>query len=158
MCYKFLDLYKKTERNTKNLKLKPITTDDVRIISKEFSEIGKMNIIKLEIYSENIDLYDFSIKKGKCIDDELIEKILSCKLKVGKDKIQVYVCVYAASVEIAQNNTCRHHCTYCYANFNYETVEKNTILYNIKLSILILLPTKDDKIATRDMKSICIKH
>lgn len=154
----FVDLYKKIERNTRSLKLKPMTEKDMLTIAKEFSNIGKKYDIKLETCSEGIDLSQFGIKKGKCIDDELIEKILGCKVKVNKDKTQREVCGCVASIDIGQYNTCRHHCAYCYANFNYKTVENNSILHDVKSPMLIGVPSKDAKITTRDMKSVCVKH
>ena len=154
----FVDLYKKTERNTKMLNLKPITIEDMRKIADEFSKIASKYDITLETCSESVDLSDFGIKKGKCIDDGLIERLLGCKLKVGKDKTQRDVCGCVASVDIGQYNTCRHHCAYCYANFNYETVENNIILHDVHSPMLIGVPSKDAKITSRDMKSICVKH
>lgn len=154
----FVDLYKKTERNTKMLNMKPITIDDIRRIAEEFSKIASIYDIKLETCSESVDLSEFGIKKGKCIDDELIEKILGCKLKIEKDKTQRDVCGCVASVDIGQYNTCRHHCAYCYANFNYKTVENNIILHDVNSPMLIGAPSKDAKITPRDMKSACVKH
>lgn len=154
----FVDLYKKTERNTRNLKLKPMTENDMRNIAKKFSIIGNKYNIKLETCSESIDLSKFGIKKGKCIDNELIERIVGCKLKVDKDKTQREVCGCVASVDIGQYNTCRHHCAYCYANFNYKTVENNIILHDVHSPMLIGTPSKDAKIIPRDMKSVCVKH
>ena len=154
----FVDLYKKTERNTKDLGLIRMTEESMEEIAREFSNIAKRNNIVIETCSEAINLEKFGIQKGKCIDDRLISNILGCKLKVNKDKTQRDVCGCVSSIDIGQYNTCRHHCAYCYANYNYKTVENSVILHDVNSPMLIGVPPNDAKITTRDMKSVCVKH
>lgn len=80
----FIDLYKKTNKNTKDLNLKSITSNDIYTIASKFSEIAKIFDIELEICSEEYDLSKFGIKKGKCIDDKVIEEITGYEVKVKK--------------------------------------------------------------------------
>ena len=65
----FVDLYKKTERNTKELNLMPMSIENIKEISKRLSIIANKYGLSLETCSEGYDLTEFGIKKGKCIDD-----------------------------------------------------------------------------------------
>lgn len=150
----FIDLYKKTERNTKDLNLSPMDIDKIREISAKLALIASEYGLLLETCSEGYDLTEFGIKKGKCIDDALVSKIIGYEVKAKKDDTQRDVCGCIKSVDIGQYNTCRHHCLYCYANFNYNQVEGNFKLHNENNPLLIGEVRKDAKITTRDMKSI----
>lgn len=150
----FIDLYKKTERNTKDLDLIPMNIEQIREISKKLSSIANKYNLLIETCSEGYDLTEFGINKGKCIDDDLVSKIIGYEVNVKKDDTQRDVCGCVKSVDIGQYNTCRHHCLYCYANFNYKQVEDNYKLHNKNNPLLIGEVREDAKITTRDMKSI----
>lgn len=150
----FLDLYSKTKRNTKNLRLKEINKNDMCDIAERFAAIALEYNIKIETCCEEIDFLKYGIRKGKCIDDELISRIINCPVKVKKDDTQREVCGCVKSIDIGEYNTCKHNCLYCYANFNYNTVEKNYSMHDSKSNILALHLIGDEKITTRDMKSI----
>lgn len=150
----FVDLYKKTERNTKDLGLIPMNIENIKEISRKLSIIASKYGLLIETCSEGYDLTEFGIKKGKCIDDTLVSKIIGYEVKAKKDDTQRDVCGCVKSVDIGQYNTCRHHCLYCYANFNYNQVEDNFKLHNENHPLLIGEVRKDAKITTRDMKSI----
>ena len=150
----FVDLYKKTERNTKELNLMPMSIENIKEISKRLSIIANKYGLSLETCSEGYDLTEFGIKKGKCIDDKLISEIIGYEVKAKKDDTQREVCGCVKSVDIGQYNTCRHHCLYCYANFNYSQGEENFKLHNKNNPLLIGEVRNDAKITIRDMKSI----
>ncbi|GLC30559.1 DUF1848 domain-containing protein [Clostridium omnivorum] len=154
----FLDLYKKTERNIKELNIEPISDVDMFQIAEVFSKISSKYIIELETCSEGIDLFKYGIKKGKCIDDKLIAKIMNADIDVGKDDTQREVCGCVKSVDIGQYDTCKHHCLYCYANFNYKLVEENCLKHNPKSPLLVGSIKGDEKITIREMKSIKINN
>jgi hypothetical protein len=150
----FVDLYKKTERNTKELDLIPMDIEQIKKISKELSLIANKYDLLIETCSEGYDLTEFGINKGKCIDDTLVSKVIGYEVNVKKDDTQRDVCGCVKSVDIGQYNTCRHHCLYCYANFNYSQVEDNYKLHNKNNPLLIGEVREDAKITVRDMKSI----
>lgn len=150
----FIDLYKKTERNTKALDIIPITMDSITEISKRFSLIANKYNISIETCSEGYDLSKFGIKKGKCIDDDIISKVTGYEVNVKKDDTQRDVCGCVKSIDIGQYNTCKHHCLYCYANFNYGQVESNSKMHDKNYPLLIGKIRDDAKITIRKMKSV----
>ena len=153
----FIDLYKKTERNTKELKLLPMTDEVIEEIAEKLSKIAKKYELKIEICSEGIDLSKYGIKKGKCIDDKLVSKVMEYEIDVKKDDTQREVCGCVKSIDIGQYNTCRHHCLYCYANFNYAQVEDNYLQHDKEAPVLVGKIREDGKITEREMKSIKVK-
>lgn len=150
----FIDLYKKTERNTKILNIIPITMENIMEISKRFSSIANKHNISIETCSEAYDLSEYGIKKGKCIDDNIISKVIGYEVNVKKDDTQRDVCGCVKSIDIGQYNTCRHHCLYCYANFNYNQVEENSKMHDKNYPLLMGKVRDDAKITVRKMKSI----
>lgn len=150
----FLDLYKKTERNTKGLNINSISENDMKDLARNLAIIASKYKIDIETCSEGIDLSEYGVKKGKCIDDKLISRILNVPIEVKKDDTQREVCGCVKSVDIGQYNTCKHYCLYCYANFNYKTVEDNCLKHNAKVPILVDSLKGDERIVTREMKSI----
>lgn len=150
----FIDLYKKTERNTKNLNILPTTIESIHSLSKEFFQIAQKHNINIETCSEAYNLTEFGINKGKCIDDRLVSTIMGYEVNVKKDDTQREVCGCVKSIDIGQYNTCKHHCLYCYANFNYKQVEENFKLHDKKYPLLIGKVREDAKITVRPMKSV----
>lgn len=150
----FIDLYKKTERNTKELNIMPMDLNQIEEIAYKLSSIASGYGIAIETCSEGYDLTELGVQKGKCIDDKLVSKIIGAEVNVKKDNTQRDVCGCVKSVDIGQYNTCRHHCLYCYANFNYKQVEANYKKHDKEYPLLIDKVRDDAKITTRDMKSI----
>ena len=102
----------------------------MREFANDLSRIAADNNIKLGSCAEKIDLDDCGIVHNCCIDRELIEKIVGCKLNVGKDKNQRIECGCVESVEIGTYNTCKNGCVYCYANYSLKSVETNVAKYD----------------------------
>ncbi|URZ07478.1 DUF1848 domain-containing protein [Clostridium felsineum] len=150
----FLDLYKKTERNTKCLNIHKMDENSMREIAKQLQSIASRHSIIIETCSEGIDLSEYGIKKGSCIDEKLISKIIDFPIDVKKDDNQRELCGCVKSVDIGQYNTCKHHCLYCYANFNEKLVNYNILSHNPKTPVLAYNLKGDEKIIVREMKSI----
>lgn len=148
----FLDDYKKISKNIKNLNVKEISDEEMYIIAENFAETADKYNLKIESCAEQIDLEKFGINHGKCIDDELIEKITGYKIKACKDGQRIS-CGCIKCIDIGEYNTCLHKCLYCYANINKDTAFKNYKLHN-KFSPLLIgdVDTLKDKIIERNIK------
>jgi DNA repair photolyase len=149
----FLDVYKKCERNMKILMYRTLTDEEILILSSEISKIAMEHGIILETCAEEIDLTSIGIIKGKCIDDELISKISNKNLIIGKDKNQREICGCVASIDIGSYNTCKHNCIYCYANYDLNTVLKNSNEHDNHSALLCGSLLGDEKITERKMVS-----
>ncbi len=149
----FIDLYKKTERNVKGLNIQELSNDTMLEIAERFSLIACRNGLEINTCSESIDLNQFGIKHGKCIDDVLIHKILGdSSFKLNKDKGQRKECGCVESVDIGANNTCKHFCAYCYANTSQKVVEKNSQHHYPNSSLLCGELKGDEEIHFRNGK------
>lgn len=145
----FLDIYPKNKKNMDNLLSYDLSDSELRGFAKELSNIAKENHIKIGSCAEKIDLDEYGIIHNSCIDKELIEKIIGCKLKINKDKNQRIECGCVESVEVGTYNTCKNGCVYCYANYSAKSVESNFQKYDPLSPLLCGHIEKDDKISTR---------
>ena len=150
----FLDIYPKNKKNMDNLLSYDLSDSELRGFAKELSNIAKEKNIKIGSFAEKIDLDEYGIIHNSCIDKELIEKIIGCKLKINKDKNQRIECGCVESVEVGTYNTCKNGCVYCYANYSAKSVESNFQKYDPLSPLLCGHIEKDDKISTRKVVSL----
>ena len=149
----FIDVYKKSERNIKQLNLAAVSERQMIETGKVFSEIAARYGMKVATCSEYIDLSPFGIEHAKCIDDRLISEITGESIIVKKDKNQRNVCGCVQSIDIGAYNTCHHGCIYCYANFSGNSVDNNVLKHDPKSPMLIGSVEPDDIIRERKTES-----
>lgn len=138
----FADFYKKTERNLSSIpdfKYYDILNDhnSLHDLITWMCYVAKENGMMIESCSEEIDLSTFGIEHGKCIDGKLIENIFGISTNLIKDPGQREACGCIRSIDIGSYNTCLHGCSYCYATFNSEIVNKNKRNHNPESPFLI---------------------
>ena len=126
----FLDLYGKTRRNLKAVNIHPyedIDTDDPKIskMLRAFHDISESNGLKIFSCAEKRNLEPFGIRRGKCIDDELIRDIFGIHVNPEKDRNQREYCGCVKSKDIGMYDTCLHGCVYCYAVSKHEKAVEN---------------------------------
>lgn len=152
IIFSFLDDYKKISKNIKQLNIKEISAEEMYIMAEYFAETAKKYNLKIESCAEQIDLERFGINHGKCIDNELIEKITGCKISAGRDN-QRNACGCIKCIDIGEYNTCMHKCLYCYANINKDAAFKNYELHDKKSPLLTgHVDEIKDKITDRNIK------
>ncbi len=150
----FMDLYAKTKRNTEKLNIKEISNSEIKEIAGKMAKIAIKNKLSIETCAEQIDPKEVGIAHGSCIDKDLTEQIIGCRLKVNKDKNQRDECGCFESVEVGTYNTCKNGCKYCYANFNEQQVEASVKLYDVNSPLLCGNIGTKDKITERKVKSL----
>lgn len=128
-------------------------------IAEKFAEIGEKNSLEIESCAEKIDLEEYGIKHGKCIDDRLIEEVTHKKFaETQKKDGQRNFCGCIKYIDIGEFNTCKHGCLYCYANINKNKVKEQSKKHNEKSPILIgnAKEMETTKRKEEDTKSIMI--
>ncbi|MBE3089167.1 MAG: DUF1848 domain-containing protein, partial [Actinobacteria bacterium] len=108
----FLDVYSRTAKNLSHVNYKDISNEDMKDIGKKISESIKEYKYDFGIFtcSEKINLEDYGIKNGKCIDDKLISEIFNIEISAKKDDTQREECGCVKSVDIGTYNTCDNGC------------------------------------------------
>jgi len=133
----FLDSYRHMQNKMSALHIRMPDEAQMRGLAKEISKIAAGHRMKVETCAEQIDLSDLGVEHGKCIDDRLISELTGINLKLEKDKHQRELCGCVTSVDIGEYNTCRHLCSYCYANVSVQKVERNRLLHDAQSPLLI---------------------
>ncbi|WP_113674320.1 DUF1848 domain-containing protein [Vallitalea guaymasensis] len=151
----FLDVYSKTKRNMKKIDFQEINEDDMRRIAEKFSMIASEFKVPIETCSELIDLEDYGIKHGKCIDDKLVSRLNNCNVVISKDANQRDICGCVKSIDIGAYNTCSHNCLYCYANFSEKAMINNIGKHDSSSPFLIGNIENDDVVKERKMEKYC---
>ena len=150
----FADLYAKNAKNMKALNSFSLAENDLITFGREIALIAGNHDIKVAACAEKADLSSCGIEHNHCIDKELIEKMIGCKIQADKDKNQRKECGCIESIETGTYNTCKNGCQYCYANYSQESVSQNCKLYDAYSPLLCGRVTENDKITERKVKSL----
>lgn len=138
----FADLYSKTDRNLNKIESlhyvdivqnHEMLLELVHYMHKVASSLG----MEIESCAEDIDISQAGVQHGKCIDDRLIKDVFGITLDSRKDTGQREACGCIKSIDIGTYNTCLHGCSYCYATFSDNTVQKNKQKHDSKSPFLI---------------------
>jgi DNA repair photolyase len=137
VIFSFLDGYKKIAKNMQELNVREISNEDMKVIAGEFVKVAEEYGLSLETCAEKIDLRDIGIKPARCIDGDLIERIIGYKI-MNKDILDGNRehCGCMKCIDIGQYDSCIHNCLYCYANVNKDKALNNYKIHNPKSPIL----------------------
>lgn len=128
-----MDIYKKAGRRLANLQKQGIEIVDYQGKSSERFDFLMEHLVQtasshnLEIFScsEVIDLTQYGIAKGKCIDDDYIRKVFNISVSQKKDPSQRAECGCVISKDIGMYDSCLFGCQYCYATTSFERAKIN---------------------------------
>lgn len=150
----FVDVYTKNKKHMEAIGAYDVNESVLIDFCEKLSRTAKANGMTIGSCAECIDLEKFGIEHNCCIDKKLIEDLIGCKIKVGKDRNQRPECGCAESLEIGTYDTCQNGCRYCYANAGQARVIKNSSQYNPNSPLLCGLLTEEDKLSERKVKSL----
>lgn len=125
VVFSFIDFYKSIAKAVQRLGIKPFGIDDKHTIAAQFAAIAGEHGLSIETCAEDIDLSEYGIPHGHCIDTNLIAALRGCPLTIGRDKNQRSPCGCAASVDIGAYHSCQNGCAYCYANHSPAAAQRN---------------------------------
>ncbi len=149
----FVDMYRNTQGNMKAFGLLPMGTKEMLELAQRLATIAEKYNIIIESCAEKINLEQFGIAHGHCIDCGLFEKLLGCKLELDKDKNQREECGCMTSIDIGTYNTCNNGCRYCYANYSAKTVKRLSSLHDPLSPLISGVVGPDDVVKERLVKS-----
>lgn len=150
----FVDYYSKSSTRFKENNIYEPDMESITVLAEKFAQIAGEKGFILKTCSEKYDLSKYGISHGKCIDDDLISKLVGADLNIKKDKNQRDECGCVESIDIGLYNTCPHGCKYCYANFSDKKVSSNMEKYDPDSPILCSSLSADDRVSERKCKSI----
>ncbi len=158
----FLQMYRKCERNMQGLPLAaPPVAGRIALI-KTLQDLAAPHSIALQTCAQGGDLgrglQNAGIQPGKCIDDNLVARILGAGISACKDKNQRRECGCIESIDIGAYNSCPHHCLYCYANSDRGSVARNFAAHDPNSPLLYGTIEIDDKITERILKPLTCKQ
>ena len=141
----FLDIYRKTEKILDSLKrekgIRVINMHHhegkIREISRFLSNVGGECNFEIFTCAEAVRLEELGIRHGKCIDDDLLNRLFGLDLSRAKDKGQRKLCRCVESKDVGAYDTCPHGCFYCYANTSPELARKNFFRHNKYSPVLL---------------------
>lgn len=147
----FADIYDKVKRNlaaVPGLSHEDVTAypEAVVELSKYMANIAAGYGMQIQSCAEEIDLSGQGVQHGKCIDDDLIKRVLGVDVTGRKDKGQRDACGCIESIDIGQYNSCLHGCTYCYATSNSRLARTNFEKHDPCSPFLIGQPSPDTPI------------
>ncbi len=109
--------------------LEDITAREQRValeqIARGFKMIADRDNLEIFTCSEELELADFGIGHGACVDGSLIRSLFGVNASLRKDKNQRKACNCVESADMGSYNSCGFKCAYCYANFNEGMIESN---------------------------------
>lgn len=149
----FVDMYKNTKANMKKMNMKELTHEDKIKLAKGIGKCAMQYSIQVQTCAEDIDLRDYQIQQGNCIDRLEIESYLGYALRV-KGKGVRKECTCLPTVDIGDYNCCSHECLYCYANYDAIQIYKRMKTHNSKSSVLLGQIENDDHIVIREEKKL----
>lgn len=89
------------------------------------AQICAANGMEIVSCAEEVDLVSYGVKRGKCVDDDLIRRIFEIEVCPRKDGAQRPACGCVQSRDIGVYNSCLFGCMYCYATTCFRTAAAN---------------------------------
>ena len=146
----FIDMYAKMKKNTVGLNLRELSEAEMHELATGMAGTAKVSGVTLQTCSEAIDLEQYGIGHGACIDGELIERITGRPVKAAKAKSQRPLCNCVESFDIGQYDTCIHGCRYCYANASLEKARQGFEGHVPQSSVVTGCLSGDEKITIHE--------
>ena len=147
LIFSFLDFYGKVNKRIKELQrqfdinIRDIADDNHRPELTELlthlQHVSLQHGIKALSCAEGLEMSNYGIFHGSCIDGELIRVLLDKPKCFMKDKNQRGACQCVESIDMGMYNTCNFKCAYCYANTSDQGIKMNLARHEITSASII---------------------
>ena len=132
----FIDDYKNVRKNMNSLKIIPFTKEDYKEIGINFSRIASKYNISCQTCFEKEDLVKYGFVKEDCLSKKMAYTLTGKVYRKGRMRKE-NLCNCVEMVDNGFYNSCKHHCKYCYANYDEGKVLENFQNHNVNSSLLI---------------------
>ena len=150
----FLDTqYRNVRRNAEKIGALEMTAGEKISMAGKLSQIARSCGMEMSACAEDIDYSSCGIAPSHCIDGELFETLMHCRLHVKKDTSQRPACGCMQSIDIGMYNSCAHGCRYCYANYTTGEIVSNREKHDPESPLLIGHTSPLDRVTLRTMHS-----
>ena len=131
----------------------PLGEREMLALAEPFAEIGRKYDLTLQTCAESVDLSQFGIAHGSCIDGRLLEALIGQSLDLTKDNNQRQECSCMTSIDIGMYDSCGHGCLYCYANHSAGAVQRNIHSHDPHSPLLYGVIGQEDVVKDREIFS-----
>ncbi len=123
-----MDFYPKTAKRMKQVAkegtpvapVEQVPQADFHHLMESLVQIAGQNGMEIFSCAEDLDLGQYGIQPGKCVDDAYIKKVFGIDVTHKKDPAQRKACGCVVSKDIGAYDTCLFGCQYCYATGSFE--------------------------------------
>lgn len=146
----FVDVYKNTRRNMNVLRLNEFSEQDYQTIGQSFSSIAHAHGAEIFTCAEKHDLKAYGFDSGACLGISYAQEILRLSKDLKKQTTRPGTgCGCVRMADIGDYNCCPSRCLYCYANYDADSIGRNTVSHSDDSSLLIGQLKDDDRIVRR---------
>ncbi len=127
------------ELANRGIRLRQPLAEEIERLVPRLAEVCESNGMEITSCAEDIDLVPLGVKKGKCVDDELIQRLFGIQVCARKDPAQRPACGCVESRDIGVYNSCLFGCSYCYATSSFAMAAENHRKHDPEAAVLIPL-------------------
>jgi len=126
----FLTIYRKMAARLQalagqGLRLETPAPAEIEALVRALATTAAQRGMELTACAEERDLAALGVRRGKCVDDELIRRQFGIRVASRKDPSQRERCRCVVSRDIGAYDTCVYGCRYCYATNSFERAREN---------------------------------
>ena len=150
----FLDSYQKTGRAGRDLGLRAPNRAEIEQLAPAFSETAAACGFALSTCCESVDLSQWGISHGRCVDAGRLAAISGIPLRHLPDRGQRPGCGCCESVDVGVYDSCLNGCRYCYAGGGGQSALRRYERYDEYSPLLCSSLAPGDQVAKREAVSL----
>lgn len=104
----------------------------------DLAQIAAENGMEMVSCAEALNLQPYGIRPGKCIDNDLLQRVFGLEVPSVKDPGQRKACGCVVSKDIGMYDSCLFGCSYCYATSSFERARSNYLRHDPEGEMLFL--------------------